>query len=92
MARRTGQQEWNCPGCNPDSKLETPHLHSRTAADRLETAITSTLPPVPEIVWQQPLETSANYHKLDNIPNDSAIKTNQTTQEFENKQLTEKPS
>ena len=40
---------------------------------------------IPEAVWQQPVQTSPEDHKLNNKYNDFVIKTNQTTQELENK-------
>ena len=38
------------------------------------------LPPIPDVVWQQPQETSVNHHQLDDIHNDVAIKAIQTSQ------------
>ena len=46
-----------------------PRLHSGAATDRPE-ATHLTLPPIPEVVWQQPQETY-----LINIHNDLTIKT-----------------
>ena len=48
--------KWKQPGCSPKFKLKMPRLHSGAATDRPE--ITHlTLPPIPEVVWQQPKET-----------------------------------
>ena len=47
------------------------------------------LSPILEVVWQQPPETPVHHHKLDNKRNNSAGNTNQSTQEFQNKQITE---
>ena len=46
-----------------------PSLHSRAATDRPQTTHL-TLPPIPEVVWQQPLETHVtNIHK--NLTNET---------------------
>ena len=45
------------------------------------------LPPIPEVDWQKPLETSANHHKLKNILNGFAINITQVTQGLKNTQL-----
>ena len=58
--------------CSLNLKLKTPRFHSKAALDRLETTITKLLP-IPEVVWQQPLETSPDEHKLDNFDNDLSI-------------------
>ena len=51
------------PGCSSKFKLITPRLHSGTAIDRPEVTHL-TLPPIPEVVWQQPQETYlTNIHK-----------------------------
>ena len=45
------------------------------------------VPPIPEMVWQQPLETSVNNHRLDNLNNDSAVKRIQETQRLEDMEV-----
>ena len=50
-----------------------PRLHSGAATDRPEVTHL-TLPPTPEVVWQQPQETHLN-----NIPNDLTNKTHKHT-------------
>ena len=47
----------------PQVWTKTPCLHSGTSPDGLETATMTKRPRIPEVVWQQPLETSVNYHK-----------------------------
>ena len=77
----------NRPECGPKYQLETktPHVHSGSARDRQDTTKTK-LPQIPEVVWQQPLETSLEQHKLKKFNNDSAIKkTNRTAKEPENR-------
>ena len=74
-------------GCRPGFKVKTPRLRSGTACDRPETAKTTGLSPIPVVVWQQPLETPVHHHKLEDNHNGSANNTNETTQEFENKQV-----
>ena len=64
-----------------------PRLHSGAACNRPDTAKTTGLLPIPEVVWQQSPETPVNHHKLDDKHNDSASNSNQMTQELENKQL-----
>ena len=56
-----------------------PRLHSGAARDRPETK-TSKLPPIPEVVWQQPTENVTNQDNLNNTTNDSTIKTNVASQ------------
>ena len=58
---------------SPEFKLNMPRLHSGAATDRPE-ATHLTLPPIPEVVWQQPQETYLN-----NIHNDLTNKTHQHT-------------
>ena len=57
-----------------------PHLHSGPACDRPETNEKSKLPPIPEVVWQQPTENDTNQDNLNNITNDSTLKTNVSSQ------------
>ena len=52
-----------------------PPFHSGTAIDRPETTKTIKLPPIPEVDWQQTLETSFDQHKLCNIVSDSTKET-----------------
>ena len=56
-----------------------PRLHSGAARDRPETK-TSKLPPIPEVVWQQPTENVTNQDNLNNTTNDSTLKTNIASQ------------
>ena len=56
-----------------------PRLHSGPARDRPETK-TSKLPPIPEVVWQQPTENATNQDNLNNTTNDSTLKTNVASQ------------
>ena len=44
-------------------------------------------PPIPEMVWQQPSETSVSHHELDEIFNHFIIKTNQEAQRLTNTQI-----
>ena len=71
----TKQLRWECPSCSPNFKLKTPRLHSGAACDRLETNATSKLPPIPEVVWQQPTEIVTDQDNLNNTHNDSTLKT-----------------
>ena len=57
-----------------------PRLHSGAACDRPETNQISKLPPIPEVVWQQPTEMVTNQDNLSNITNESTIKTNVASQ------------
>ena len=83
------QYKGKCPSCSPNFKLETPSLHLELQWQTGE--YQTKLPRNPEVVWQQLLKTSPGKHKLNNIYNYSAIKTNQTTQKPENKQQTSPP-
>ena len=57
-----------------------PRLHSGPACDSPGTNEKSKLPPVPEVVWQQPTENDTNQDHLNNITNDSNLKTTVATQ------------
>ena len=57
-----------------------PRLHSGPACDTPETNEKSKLPPIPEVVWQQPTENNTNQDNLNNITNDSTLKTNVASQ------------
>ena len=57
-----------------------PRLHSGTARDRPETNEIAKLPPIPEVVWQQPMEIITKQDELNNITNDSTLKTNVASQ------------
>ena len=57
-----------------------PRLHFGPACDRPETNEKSKLPPIPEVVWQQPTENDTNQYNLKNITNDSTLKTNVASQ------------
>ena len=48
-----------------------PRLHSGAACGRPETNKISKLPPIPEVVWQQPTETVTNQDNLNKTNNDS---------------------
>ena len=52
-----------------------PCLHSGTARDRPETNGVARLPPIPEVVWQQPTENDTNQDNSNNT-NDSTLGTN----------------
>ena len=57
-----------------------PRLHSGAACDRPESTEISKLPPIPEVVWQQPTEIVTNQDNLNKTTNESAIKTNVASQ------------
>ena len=57
-----------------------PRVHFGPACDRPETNEKSKLPPIPEVVWQQPTENDTNQDNLNNITNDSTLKTNVASQ------------
>ena len=57
-----------------------PRLHSGTASDRPEITKKSKLPPIPEVVWQQPTENDTKQDNLNNINKDSTLKTNVASQ------------
>ena len=57
-----------------------PRLHSGTASDRPEITKKSKLPPIAEVVWQQPTENDTKQDNLNNINKDSTLKTNVASQ------------
>ena len=57
-----------------------PRLHSGAACDRPETKEISKLPPIPEVVWQQPTEIITNQDNSNITNNDSTVKTNVASQ------------
>ena len=57
-----------------------PRLHSETASDRPEITKKSKLPPIPEVVWQQPTENDTKQDNLNNINKDFTLKTNVASQ------------
>ena len=57
-----------------------PRLHTGPACDRPETNEKSKLPLIPGVVWQQPTEKDTNQDNLNNITNDSTLKTNVASQ------------
>ena len=57
-----------------------PRLHSGRACDRPKTNEKSKLPPIPEVVWQQPTENDTNQDNLNNITNDWTLRTNVASQ------------
>ena len=67
------QLRWKYASCSPSFKLETPRLHSGAACDRPETIETPKLPPISQIVWQQPSETSTNQCHFNNTNNNSTV-------------------
>ena len=78
----TKQLRRKCPSCSPNSKLKTPRLHSGAACERPETNEISKLPPITEVVGQQPTEIVTDQDNLNNTNNDSTLKTkvaNQTS-------------
>ena len=74
------QLRWKSPSRSPSFKLKTQCLHSGPGCDRTETKEKSKLPPIPEVVWQQPTENDTNQDILINITNDSSLKTNVASQ------------
>ena len=52
-----------------------PRLHSGAACDRPEEKKISKLPPIPEVVWQQPTEIVTDQDNLIITNNDSTLKT-----------------
>ena len=76
----TKQLRWECPSCSPNFKLKTPRLHFGAACDRPETNEISKLPPIPEVVWQQPTEIVTDQANLNITNNDSTLKTNVSSQ------------
>ena len=67
------QLRLECSSCSPNSKLERPRIHSGAACDRPETTEVPKFPPIPEVVWQQPSETSTNQCNSKVIDIDSTI-------------------
>ena len=57
-----------------------PPLHSRTARRRPETNAKSKLPPIPEAVWEQPMENNTEQDNLNNTKKDSTLQTNVASQ------------
>ena len=57
-----------------------PRLHSGAACERPETNKISELPPIPEVVWQQPTEIVINQDNLNNTHNDLTLRTNVASQ------------
>ena len=76
----TKQLRWECPSCSPNLKLTMPRLHCGAACDRPETNQILKIPPIPEVVWQQPTEIVANQDNLNNTNNDSTLKTDVASQ------------
>ena len=69
-----------CPSCSPTFKLTTPRLHSGTARDRPETNEITKLPPIPEVVWQQPTEIITKQDDTNNTNNNSTLKADVASQ------------
>ena len=57
-----------------------PRLDSGAARDRPEANEISKLPPIPEVVWQQPTEIVTDQDNLINTHNYSTLKTNVASQ------------
>ena len=57
-----------------------PRLHSGAACDRPETNKKSKLPPIPEVVWQEPTENDTKQDNLNNTNKDSTLKRNVASQ------------
>ena len=57
-----------------------PRLHSGAARDRPETIEMFKLPPLPEVVWQQPTEIITDQDNLKITNNDSTVKTDVASQ------------
>ena len=57
-----------------------PRLHSGAACHRPETNEISRLPPNPEVVWQQPTETTTDQDNINNANNDWTLKTKVASQ------------
>ena len=73
------QLRCECSRYKPNFKSEKPHLHSVAACDRPETIEIPKLLQIPEVVWQQPSETSIEKSNLDNTNNDFTIQFTQAT-------------
>ena len=69
------QLRWECPSCSPNFELYTPRFYSGAPSERPEANETPILPPIPEVVWQQPTETITDQDKMYNTNNDSTSKT-----------------
>ena len=70
---------WERSSCGANFKLRKPRLHSGAACDTPGTTEIPKVPPIPEIVWQQPSETSTNQSNLNIINNDLTIQYTQET-------------
>ena len=64
----------------PNFKITMPRLQSGAACDRPETNQITKLPPIPEVVWQQPTEIVTNQDNLNDTTNDSNLKSNVANQ------------
>ena len=71
---------WERPSCSPNFKLATPRLHPGAACDRPETTEISKLPPIPEVMWQQPTNITTNKDNLNITNKNSTSKTNVASQ------------
>ena len=67
------QLGWEGPNSTPNFKLETPRLQSGAAPDRPEIIEIPQLPPIPEVVWQQPTETITDQVNLNKTSLDSIL-------------------
>ena len=61
-------------------RLAMPRLHSGAASDRPETNEIPKLPPIPEVVWQQPTEIVTNQDTLNITHFDLILRTNVASQ------------
>ena len=75
---RIEQYNQECLGSGRSFQLNLPCLHSGTACHRPETTKLITLFPTPEVVWQQPPETSVDIFKLNNTNKFATTVTTQT--------------
>ena len=67
------QLRWECSSRSPNFKLETPRLQSGAECDRPEINEIPKLPPITEVVRQQPTETITNQNNLNSTNIDSII-------------------
>ena len=68
------------PKLQPKLQTKTPRLHSGAARDIPETNEISKLPPVPKVVWQEPMENVTNQDNINITTYDSTLETNVASQ------------
>ena len=71
----------NVQGAAQTLNYKTPPLFSGAACGKPETIRTLKLPPIPEVVWKQPLEIFIDQYNLNYIINDSSIQYTHETSE-----------